>query len=225
MSDLPPFRSVRRGYDPDQVTSAITELSAELAAARQAASERATELTHALEREAALTEQLRETAAQLASAQAKSTRENGGPSQSHHDVGTRVATILTLAVEEGEQRRSEADHYAEEVRAAAEADAARMAAAAVASADSIVQQATQEAAEQREATVARTAWLEHTAEAAHREAAQEERRLRAELDETARTRDEIRDHLAGVLTLLTQLDGELDELDEPTPASELAEVD
>ena len=219
MIEQPQFRTVLRGFDPDQVTAAITEVTTSLAIARRTAAERTMELTKAQEREAALNADLDEAVARLA-AQGESSN-----SQVFGEVGTRVSAILSLADEEAGHLRVESERYADEVRRKADAEAARMKAAAVEAADAIVLQASQQAAAQREADAALHARMqqaeqqaEQIVEAARREAVDEGRRIQDEFDEKARTRDEIDRYLGGVVELLGTLDAELStELDDRSP--------
>ena len=215
MIEQPQFRTVLRGFDPDQVTAAITEVTTSLAIARRTAAERTMELTKAQEREAALNADLDEAVARLAA--------QGESSNSHvfGEVGTRVSAILRLADEEAGHLRVDSERYADEVRRKADAEAARMKAAAVEAADAIVLQASQQAAAQREADAAlhaRMQQAEQIVEAARREAVDEGRRIQDEFDEKARTRDEIDRYLGGVVELLGTLDAELStELDDLSP--------
>ena len=115
MIEQPQFRTVLRGFDPDQVTAAFTEMTASLAIARRTAAERTMELTNAQEREAALNADLDEAVARLAA--------QGESSNSHvfGEVGTRVSAILSLADEEAGHLRVESERYADEVRRKADA--------------------------------------------------------------------------------------------------------
>jgi hypothetical protein len=210
MSGPAQFRSVLRGYDPDQVTAAISELTTSLSIARRTAAERTLELATAQEREAALAQELQDAVARLAAT------EHAGHDTAPGDLGTRVAAILALAEEEAGQRRVEAERDAEDIRLAAEAEATRMKAAAVSSADAVLEQASQELAAQREATAAAQARLveaERTAAqivaSGREEAERERRRIRAEFEHEARARDEIRRQLVAVSAMLDQLDTEL----------------
>lgn len=228
MIEQPQFRMVLRGFDPDQVTAALTEVTTSLAIARRTAAERTMELTKAQEREAALNADLDEAVTRLAAQIENSSSHVFG------DVGTRVSAILSLADEEAGHLRVESERYADEVRRKADAEAARMKAAAVEAADAIVLQASQHAAAQREADAALDARIQQAeqqaaqiVESARREAADEGRRIQDEFDEKARTRDEIERYLGGVVGLLDTLDAELSrELDDLAPqhaASESAD--
>lgn len=221
MTELPEFRTVLRGYDPNEVSAAVTELSHSLTVARRTAAERTMELTRAQERESALNAELDEAVARLAAAERNEQAHTAGPV----DVGPRISTILSLAEEEAGQLRADGERHAFEIRRAAEAEAARMKAAAAEAADTIVEQATQDAAATKQAGTALQAQVadaERRAadilEAARRDAVVEGRRVQAEFAEAERTRDEIHTHLGGVLDLLTTLDAELaDDVKEPSP--------
>jgi hypothetical protein len=211
MIETPPFRTVLRGYDPDQVSAALADLTSSLAIARRTAADRTMELTKAHEREAALSADLDEAVARLTA-----TEGSGGRSQDLGEVGARVSSILHLADEEAGQIRADGERYASQVRETAEADATRMKAAATATADAIVQQANEDAATTRRAeaaTRARVADAERRAadivESARRGAVSEGRRVQAEYAQAGRARDEIHTQLSGVLVLLDSLDVEL----------------
>jgi cell division septum initiation protein DivIVA len=221
VTELPEFRTVLRGYDPNEVSAAVTELSHSLTVARRTAAERTMELTRAQERESALNAELDEAVARLAAAERNEQAHTAG----RVDVGPRISTILSLAEEEAGQLRADGERDAFEIRRAAEAEAARMKAAAAEAADTIVEQATQDAAATKQAGTALQAQVadaERRAadilEAARRDAVVEGRRVQAEFAEAERTRDEIHTHLSGVLDLLTTLDAELaDDVKEPPP--------
>jgi chromosome segregation ATPase len=228
MVEQPQFRMVLRGFDPEQVTAALTEVTTSLTIARRTAAERTMELTKAQEREAALNADLDEAVTRLAALS-----EN---SHNHvfADVGTRVSAILSLADEEAGQLRAESQRYADEVRRKAEGEAARMKAAAVDAADAIVLQASTEAAARREADAALHAKVQHAeqeaaqiVEAARREAVDEGRRLQADLDDKARNRDEVERQLGEIVKMLSTLDEELSrDLDEfSAQSSTLASAD
>ena len=228
MVDSPQFRTVLRGFDPDQVTAAIAEVTTSLAIARRTAAERTIELTKAQEREAALRADLEQAVAR------QSTNEHSSINPVPGEVGARVSAILTLAEEEAGHRRVESEQLAADVRRKAEADAARMKVAAAEAADAIVRQATEQAAVQREAEAALQSRLQQAeqeaaqiVEAARREAVDEGRRIQRELDEKARTRSEIEQYLGGLVDLLGSLDIELsrdlDDLSSRDPASDIAD--
>jgi cell division septum initiation protein DivIVA len=228
MIEQPQFRTVLRGFDPDQVTAALNEVTTSLAIARRTAAERTMELTKAQEREAALNADLDEAVARLAALSESSSSHVFG------DVGTRVSAILSLADQEAGHLRVESERYADEVRRKADAEAARMRAAAVEAADAIVLQASQQAAAQREADAALHARIQQAeqqaaqiVESARREAVDEGRRIQDEFDAKARTRDEIERYLGGVMDLLdtldTELSRELDDLSSHDATSESAD--
>ena len=219
MTELPQFRTVLRGYDPNEVSAAVTELAQSLTVARRTAAERTMELTRAQERESALSAELDEAVARLAAAERHEQAHSGGAV----DVGARISTILSLAEEEAGQVRADGDRYVYEILRDAEAEAARMKAAAAEAADTIVEQATREAAVTKQAGTAvqaQVADAERRAadilEAARHEALVEGRRVHAQFAEAERARDEIHAHLGGVMDLLTTLDAELaDDVREP----------
>ncbi|MEP6649982.1 MAG: hypothetical protein ABJA74_08720 [Lapillicoccus sp.] len=211
MIEPPHFRTVLRGYDPDQVSAVMSELSSSLTIARRTAADRTMELTKAQQREATLNADLDEAVARLAAAEKADSRN-----QVFSDVGTRVTTILRLADEEAGQLRAEGDRYAHDLRRSAEAESARMKAAAVEAADAIVLQASREAAAHREADAAlhaKVADAEKAAaqivESARQDALLEGRRIQVDFEATERTRDQVHADLGGVLELLTSLDAEL----------------
>ena len=219
MIEPPQFRTVLRGYDPEQVAAAVTELSGSLAIARRTAADRTMELTKAQQHVATLTAERDEAVERLAA---------GTSSDSGHgqfvEVGARVSAILSLAAEEAGQVRAEAERFAEELRRSAYADAQRMKAAAAAAADEIVRQANQEAATRRQADAARQEQLANAEgaaaqiiESARGEADLEVRRARADVAAAERARDRIATDLGGVLELLAQL--ELEMADDVMPAA------
>lgn len=170
--DEPQFRTVLRGYDQEQVASAITELQSSLATARRTAADRTIEL-------AQVTEAKTGVEAELAELRSRSTAHDGGepaaaspggaahPSRGFDQLGARLTTILSLAEEEAAQLRStaadeartmreeaaaaaaalraESEQYAERVHERADGDVARMTSAATATSDAIVAQANEQA--------------------------------------------------------------------------------
>jgi membrane protein involved in colicin uptake len=221
VTELPQFRTVLRGYDPNEVSAVVTELSQSLTTARRTAAERTMELTKAQERESTLNAELDEAVARLAAAELNEQAHEAAPVA----VGPRISTILSLAEEEAGQLRADGERDAHEIRRAAEAEAARMKAAATEAADTILEQATQDAAATKKAGAALQANVAdaerraaHIVDTARREAVAEGRRVQAEFAEAERNRDEIHAHLGGVLELLTTLDAELaGDVGEPSP--------
>jgi DivIVA domain-containing protein len=212
MNESPHFRTVLRGYDPEQVSAALADLSSSLTVARRTAADRTMELTQAQQRIATLSAE-RDEAVERAAA-----RTSGDTHGQSVEVGARVSAILSLADEEAVQVRAEAERFADELRRSADAEARRMKAAAAASADEIVRQANQEAATRRQADAARQAQLTNAEkaaaqiiESARREADVVARRARAEVAAAERARDRIADDLGGVLELLVQLELEMDD--------------
>jgi hypothetical protein len=189
MNESPQFRAVLRGYDPDQVTAVVTDLTSSLMVARRTAADRTMELTRAQQRADSLEAQLSETTEKLSTAQQDST----AAPDAFAIVGTRLTAILELAEEEAGQVRADGQRFADEVRAAAETEAER-----------ITQEAADKAAEAERAaaTLTQTARREarRTSQQAHRVTAQSER-----------ARDEAVAQLHGVLDLLADLENELAE--------------
>jgi hypothetical protein len=174
---------VLRGYDPDEVTSAITDLTSSLTVARRTAAERTMQLSRAQERTASLEAELREAVEKLASAQHAS--ETG--SAALVDVGTRLGAILRLAEEEAGRLRAEGQRFADDLRETAETEARRI---------------------REEAADAERAAARVTLEA-RREADRAGRRARNVTLKTERTRDEVVKDLHGVLGVLADIEGEL----------------
>jgi cell division septum initiation protein DivIVA len=219
MNEPPPFRSVLRGYDPDQVSAALTELSASLTVARRTAAERTMELTKLQQLVTTLTAERDEAVERLAA------QTRGGETQGPFvEVGARVSAILSLASEEARDVRSEAERHADELRRSAEAEAHRMKSAAAEAADEIVRQASQDAAATREANAAGQAQLANAEQAAAQiiesargDAELDVRRARADVASAERARNRIATDLGGVLEVLAQL--ELDLADDVTPTA------
>ena len=140
MIEQPQFRTVLRGFDPDQVIAAITELTGSLAIARRTAAERTMELTKAQERAAALERRPRRgrrawrplRGREAARPRVRRPRDPGQPRSSTWPT-RRPASCATRAsatpTRSGARPRREA---------------ARMNAAAAEAADAIVQQASQQ---------------------------------------------------------------------------------
>jgi hypothetical protein len=102
MSQDPPFRSVLRGYDPEQVRSAMDELQASIVTARRIAADRTIELTRAEEELARANRDLDEAAARIVELE----RRPAQGSSAGGDVGARIGSILALANEEAEEVRA-----------------------------------------------------------------------------------------------------------------------
>lgn len=144
MNVQPQFRTVVRGFDPEQVTSAVKDMYTALTIARRAAADRVLELASAQAELERLRSELDATQSQLAELQASAS------SHAYGDVGERIGTILRLAEEESAQLRQSSADEARLVRETADEDAMRMRSAAQASADEIVQRAVEAAAVRRE---------------------------------------------------------------------------
>jgi cell division septum initiation protein DivIVA len=218
MNEPPQFRTVLRGYDPEQVAAVVADLTSSLTVARRTAADRTMELTQAQQLVATLSEE-RDEAVERLTADAGSGQ---GPSV---EVGGRVSAILSLADEEAGQLRTEAEQYADELRRSAEAEANRIRAGAAETADRLVREADQAAETQREAVATRQAELADAErgaaqiiESARREAELETRRARADTAEADRARDRVATDLHGVLEVLARLQLEMgDDDDTPVP--------
>ena len=217
MNELPQFRSVLRGYDPEQVAAVLGNLADSLTVARRTAADRTMELDQAQKRVATLIAE-RDEARERLDAGTSGSDVRGA----FVEVGERISAILGLAEEEAAQVRAEAERFAVGLRQSAEAEAQRMKAAAAEAADEIVRQANQEAAARRQADAARQAQLSNAEqaaaqiiEAARGDAEIESQRARADVATAQRARDRIATDLGGVLELLAQL--ELEMADDVTP--------
>ena len=155
MSEEPPFRTVLRGYDPEQVRSALDELQSSVVTARRMTADRTIELTR-------MQEQLAKTQRDLEAARARLSEADSHPSPtaapSVADVGARIGSILALANEEAEELRAagrddarrrveEADASVAAARAEAERYAEQLRISAHADADHIIDEARHRAAE------------------------------------------------------------------------------
>ncbi|HEY7989636.1 MAG TPA: hypothetical protein VIE19_10485 [Lapillicoccus sp.] len=220
MNEPPQFRTVLRGYDPEQVAAVIADLSRALELTRRTAADRTLELDQARERVATLMSE-RDQARERLDAETS----GGDVRGAFVDVGERISAILSLAEEEAAQERAEAEQFTDELRRSAEAEAERMRAAAVETADTLVREAHQAAEIQREADAARRAELadaEQAAaqiiESARREAELETQRARADAAEAERARDRVRTDLDSVLEVLARLEVEMADDDLPVPS-------
>jgi cell division septum initiation protein DivIVA len=144
MSQESQFRSVLRGYDPEQVRSAMDELQSSIVTARRIAADRTIELTRAEEQLSRANRELDEAAARIVELERRPAQGSGGGG----DVGTRIGSILALANEEAEElraagredarrqldeaeatiaaSRAEAERYVDEIRRNADDQANRM---------------------------------------------------------------------------------------------------
>jgi chromosome segregation ATPase len=124
MSEEPQFRTVLRGYDPEQVKSVLDELQTSVVTARRLAADRTIELTR-------MQEHLNHVQRDLDQATARVEELESRPPQaapSAGDVGARIGSILALANEEAEELRAAGREDAR--RQLDEADAALAAARA-----------------------------------------------------------------------------------------------
>ena len=165
----PAFRTVMRGYEPNEVDKALGDLRKALDQARSEAATHGVMVTKLQTQVAALEEGLtseQQRSALFASEQAQKAEPTFA------DFGTRVGKILSLAGDEAkdlvtkaktqagtltqdstaaaEQARSAADRYAAETRNKADADAAKIVEAARQQADEILDSADREATTRRE---------------------------------------------------------------------------
>ena len=127
MSDnLPPFRSVMRGWDPTQVEATLGELNAALEAARREAADRTVELSKFQSAHAELSSQLDAAHARIGSLE-EAERTASSTTTNFQELGDRIGKILHLADQEATDMRATAQMEAEDHRAsaAAAADAAR----------------------------------------------------------------------------------------------------
>jgi hypothetical protein len=102
MSQEPQFRSVLRGYDPEQVRTAMDELQSSIVTARRIAADRTIELTRAEEQLSRANRELDEAAARIVELERRPAQAPSGGG----DVGARIGSILALANEEAEELRA-----------------------------------------------------------------------------------------------------------------------
>ena len=165
----PAFRTVMRGYEPNEVDKALGDLRKALEQARSEAATHGVNVTKLQTHVAALEEGLtteKQRSALFASEQAQKAEPT------FTDFGTRVGKILSLAGDEAkdlvnkakteadtltkestaaaEQARGAADRYAAETRSKVDADAAKIVEAARQQADEILDSADREATTRRE---------------------------------------------------------------------------
>ena len=166
MSDDPQFRTVLRGFDPDQVRSALDDLQTSLVTARRIAADRTIELTRMQDQYVQLERDLDEAVHRIADLESRTGHPNASA-----DVGARIGSILALANEEAEElraggrqqaqreleeasaaiaaSRSELERYAEGVRGNANSQAGQIIDDARRSAGEIVDNARHEAEQRR----------------------------------------------------------------------------
>ncbi len=155
MSEQLQFRTVLRGFDPEQVKSAMDELQSSVVTARRVSADRTIELTRMQEQLATTQRDLEAAKARLSDADSHPT-PTGAPTVT--DVGARIGSILALANEEAEELRAagrddarrrveEADASVAAVRADAERYAEQLRVSAHGDADHIIDEARHRAAE------------------------------------------------------------------------------
>lgn len=125
MSEDPQFRTVLRGFDPDQVKSTLEEMHKALSTARRIAADRTIELTRMQDKHAQLERDLDEAVHRIADLESRA-----GHSSASADVGARIGSILALANEEAEELRAggrqQAQRELEEAAAAIAASRAEL---------------------------------------------------------------------------------------------------
>ena len=144
MSEESQFRTVLRGFDPEQVKSAMDEMHTSVVTARRLAADRTIEVTRMQDHLNQVQRRLDEATARIAELEKQSPQS----APSAGDVGARIGSILALANEEAEElraagrdqaqrtlaeadasaraARSEAERHADEVRLTARGDADRV---------------------------------------------------------------------------------------------------
>lgn len=114
----PSFRTVRRGYEPDEVDRSLAELRSAADAARAQAAEQAATLA---DLQAKLAESAQ--AAQTAQQRVAELEEQLNAAPSRKEVGSRISKILGLAEQEAADLRKKAELAADQLVAAAQASA------------------------------------------------------------------------------------------------------
>jgi cell division septum initiation protein DivIVA len=122
MSEESQFRTVLRGFDPEQVKSAMDEMHTSVVTARRLAADRTIELTRMQDHLNQVQRRLDEATARIAELEKQSPQS----APSAGDVGARIGSILALANEEAEELRAAGRDQAQ--RTLAEADASARAA-------------------------------------------------------------------------------------------------
>jgi cell division septum initiation protein DivIVA len=205
MSEHPEFRTVLRGYDPEQVRATVDELHTSVVTARRLAADRTIELTKMQDHLHQVQRQLDEATARVTELQA---RPASAPSAS--DVGTRIGSILALANEEAEELRSagreeaqrridEADAAVAAMRAAGERDAEQLRSTARAEADRLVTEARRQAADVAAAAA-------RDAEASRAEAQAIVERHQAQADALAAFRAQLDKHAEGLRQAMVRVE-------------------
>ena len=153
MSEESQFRTVLRGFDPEQVKSAMDEMHTSVVTARRLAADRTIELTRMQDHLNQVQRRLDEATARIAELEKQSPQS----APSAGDVGARIGSILALANEEAEELRAagrdqaqrtlaEADASARAARSEAERHADEVRLTARGDADQVVDEARQRAA-------------------------------------------------------------------------------
>ncbi|HEY8308125.1 MAG TPA: hypothetical protein VIG79_15740 [Lapillicoccus sp.] len=153
MSEESQFRTVLRGFDPEQVKSAMDEMQTSVVTARRLATDRTIELTRMQDHLNQVQRRLDEATARIAELEKQAPQS----APSAGDVGARIGSILALANEEAEELRAagrdqaqrtlaEADASATAARSEAERHADRVRLTARGDADRVVDEARQRAA-------------------------------------------------------------------------------
>jgi len=122
MSEESQFRTVLRGFDPEQVKSAMDEMHTSVVTARRLAADRTIELTRMQDHLNQVQRRLDEATARIAELEKQAPQS----APSAGDVGARIGSILALANEEAEELRAAGRDQAQ--RTLAEADASAVAA-------------------------------------------------------------------------------------------------
>ena len=167
---MPTFRTILRGYDPEEVNAAFEELTKELEAARAESTGQDPDLSEMKATIDQLQQELDEMS--LYTADLEERVSQAPRSTSFEDLGSRISQMLSLAQAESEdvrssakreadkltaetqataeQARTEAEAYASEVRSRADAESARINTQAQREAEEILDQADREALARRE---------------------------------------------------------------------------
>jgi cell division septum initiation protein DivIVA len=103
MAEETQFRTVLRGFDPEQVKAALEEMQNALSTARRIAADRTIELTKMQEQLTQSRRQLDEATTRIADLERRSAQASTSPAA---DVGARIGSILALANEEAEELRA-----------------------------------------------------------------------------------------------------------------------
>lgn len=167
---MPTFRTILRGYDPEEVNAAFEELTDQLEAARADSGGQDTDTSELRATIDQLQQELDEMSLYTADLEERTAQTPKG--HSFDELGSRIAQMLSLAQAESEdvrssakreadkltaetqtaseQARTEAEAYASEVRSRADAEATRINNQAQREAEEILDQADREALARRE---------------------------------------------------------------------------